>query len=87
MRGFEKLRGECALMVLCYNLTRVITIIGLQRFIASLRERSFCSFYWAILLLADLTDCLRGLKTAFGASRPSQAPNNGGSTQTPIFAS
>ncbi|MCX7382551.1 MAG: IS1182 family transposase [Alphaproteobacteria bacterium] len=34
VRGFAKVRGEWGLMALCYNLTRVINIIGLPRFIA-----------------------------------------------------
>jgi hypothetical protein len=87
MRGFEKVRGEFALMVLCYNFTRVITIIGLERFIARLAERSFCAFYWAILLLADVTHRLGGLKTACGASRHSQRSKHRGWTPTTIFAS
>jgi transposase len=86
MRGFEKVRGECALMVLCYNFTRVITIIGLDKFVAWLRERSFCSFYWAILLLADIMHLIRGLKTDFGASRPPRQPKHRGWTPTTIFA-
>jgi transposase len=39
MRGFKKVRGEWGLMVLCYNFTRVLNIIGLDRFIAYLVER------------------------------------------------
>src|ERR1700689_4505415 len=38
VRGFEKVRGEWSLMVLCYNFTRVLNIIGLARFIAYLTE-------------------------------------------------
>ena len=37
VRGFEKVRGEMALMVLGYNLTRVINILGLQAF------RDYCA--------------------------------------------
>lgn len=33
VRGFKKVRGEWGLMVLCYNLTRLINIIGLNRFV------------------------------------------------------
>jgi transposase len=32
VRGFDKVRGELGLMVLCYNFTRVLNIIGLDRF-------------------------------------------------------
>ncbi len=34
VRGFAKVRGEWGLMALCYNLTRVINIIGMAAFIA-----------------------------------------------------
>ncbi len=36
VRGFAKVRGEWALMALCYNLGRLINIIGLAAFIASI---------------------------------------------------
>ncbi|HLZ02044.1 MAG TPA: IS1182 family transposase [Bradyrhizobium sp.] len=34
VRGFNKVRGEWSLMALCYNLTRVLNILGLERFMA-----------------------------------------------------
>jgi transposase len=34
VRGFDKVRGEWSLMALCYNFTRVINILGLERFVA-----------------------------------------------------
>jgi len=36
VRGFAKVRGEWSLMALCYNLARVVNILGLDRFIARL---------------------------------------------------
>src|SRR5260370_14701900 len=39
VRGVEKVRGEWSLMALCYNFTRVLNILGLDRFIACLRKR------------------------------------------------
>jgi transposase len=33
VRGFDKVRGEWSLMALCYNLTRVLNIIGFEDFI------------------------------------------------------
>ncbi|MCP3367607.1 transposase [Bradyrhizobium cajani] len=38
LRGFDKVRGECSLMVLSYNFTRVLSIFGIQGFIASLAK-------------------------------------------------
>ena len=34
VRGFNKVRGEWSLMALCYNFTRVLNILGLERFVA-----------------------------------------------------
>jgi transposase len=34
LRGFDKVRGEWSLMALCYNLTRVLNILGFERFMA-----------------------------------------------------
>ena len=39
MRGFDKVRGEWSLMVLCYNFSRVLSILGIDRFVAYLAER------------------------------------------------
>lgn len=38
VRGFNKVRGEWSLMALCYNFTRVLNILGLERFVARLAE-------------------------------------------------
>ena len=40
MRGFDKVRGELGLMVLCYNFTRALNIIGLERLVAWFAARS-----------------------------------------------
>jgi transposase len=39
VRGFNKVRGEWSLMMLCYNLTRAIKILGLDRFRAYLADK------------------------------------------------
>lgn len=38
VRGFHKVRGEWSLMMLCYNLTRVLNLIGLKRWLALMAE-------------------------------------------------
>src|SRR6266446_3784160 len=48
LRGFGKVRGEWGLMALCYNFTRVLNILGLDRFMAYLAKRHSS---WTILLL------------------------------------
>ena len=38
VRGFNKVRGEWSLMALCYNFTRVLNIMGFERFVACLAK-------------------------------------------------
>jgi transposase len=38
VRGLDKVRGEWSLMALCYNLTRVLNILGLERFVAAVAK-------------------------------------------------
>lgn len=40
VRGFDKVRGEWSLMTLCYNLSRAINILGLDRLIAYFKEKA-----------------------------------------------
>src|SRR5882762_5485327 len=38
VRGFDKVRGEWSLMALCYNFTRVLNILGFERFVAEVAK-------------------------------------------------
>jgi Transposase DDE domain len=38
VRGFNKVRGEWSLMALCYNFTRVLNILGFERFLAAVAK-------------------------------------------------
>jgi transposase len=38
VRGFDKVRGEWGLMMLCYNFTRVLNMLGLKRWLAVMAE-------------------------------------------------
>jgi transposase len=38
VRGFNKVRGEWSLMALCYNFTRVLNIMGFERFVACIAK-------------------------------------------------
>jgi hypothetical protein len=40
VRGLDKARGEWSLMALCYNFTRVLNILGFDRFTAYLAEKA-----------------------------------------------
>jgi len=47
VRGFDKVRGEWSLMALCYNLTRVLSILGFERFMALVAKAHACR--WCLL--------------------------------------
>lgn len=55
VRGFNKVRGEWSLMALCYNFTRVLNILGFERFLACIAE-ALTSCQHA---LTDLMEALR----------------------------
>jgi len=40
VRGFNKVRGEWSLMALCYNFTRVLNILGFDRFVAYMATKA-----------------------------------------------
>jgi transposase len=40
VRGFDKVRGEWSLMALCYNFTRVLSILGIDRLMVYLTQKS-----------------------------------------------
>jgi hypothetical protein len=45
VRGFDKVRGEWSLMALCYNFSRVLSILGLDSLMAYLANRHL---YWVL---------------------------------------
>src|SRR4051794_11134261 len=59
VRGFNKVRGEWGLMALCYNFSRVLSILGIDSFMAHLAKR-----YpdWAILPLNIAAVVFSGLQ-------------------------
>jgi transposase len=59
VRGFDKVRGEWSLMALCYNFSRVLSILGLDNFTAYLANRHP---YWALLLLKTVSAIITRLK-------------------------
>jgi len=59
VRGFDKVRGEWSLMALCYNFSRVLSILGLDNFTAYLANRHP---YWALLLIKIVSVIITRLK-------------------------
>jgi transposase len=61
VRGFDKVRGEWSLMALCYNFSRVLSILGFDGFMPYLaKRRSNC----AILLCGALMVIINALQIA-----------------------
>jgi transposase len=65
VRGFDKVRGEWSLMALCYNLSRVLSILGLDRLIAFFAERAGRSSF---LRLRNLTAAVTSRLLALGGA-------------------
>lgn len=63
LRGFDKVRGEWSLMALCYNFTRILNIVGFDRFVASVREWLAASIY----LLRSAQGACRSAKAVLAA--------------------
>jgi transposase len=54
VRGFNKVRGEWSLMALCYNFTRVLNILGFERFLACIAEALSSRQYVLTVLIEAL---------------------------------
>lgn len=74
VRGFDKVRGEWGLMALCYNFSRVLSILGLDNFKAYLASRLP---YLAPLLLNVITDIFTRLWPAPPSLRAQIRPTFG----------
>jgi transposase len=66
VRGFNKVRGEWSLMALCYNFTRVLNILGFERFMAYLAK----SLTWPLRALMALSNIVQAAPSAFWTSGP-----------------
>jgi transposase len=54
VRGFDKVRGEWSLMALCYNFTRLLNILGPDRFVATLANYFVDPLLWPLKPLLQL---------------------------------
>lgn len=71
VRGFNKVRGEWSLMALCYNFSRALKIIGLDRLIAYFAERARKSSILAEqACISSILHLLIAMAGAIGASTP-----------------
>lgn len=65
VRGLDKVRGEWSLMALGYNFTRMLTILGMDRFIARLAHWLAQTMFWH---LCGSAGALRRLTAALAAA-------------------
>jgi transposase len=60
VRGFDKVRGEWGLMALCYNFSRVLSILGFQGFMDCLARRAAArAILCALVAVTRLMGCAR----------------------------
>jgi transposase len=72
VRGFNKVRGDWSLMALCYNLARMLTIFGFDRFMAILARRAAEQ---AILLVLSVVMALTArVRASMAPSAQKSAP-------------
>jgi transposase len=70
VRGFDKVRGEWSLMVLCYNFTRVLNILGFEGFAACM-AKAFRSLSPA---QCAASGCIQLLLETFWTNMPVRLP-------------
>ncbi|MDI4239572.1 transposase, partial [Bradyrhizobium sp. Arg237L] len=61
VRGLDKVRGEWSLMVLCYNFSRLLNILGFDGFVACLASRQAASL--ASICILRAVAAIAGLAT------------------------
>ena len=66
VRGLNKVRGEWSLMALCYNFTRVLNILGFERFMAYLAK----SLTWPLRALTARLNIVQVAPSAIWTSGP-----------------
>ena len=78
LRGFDKVRGEWSLMALCYNFTRVLNILGFERFMACLAKLPLSRQPASAAVMSGLQLALAKTLahfTSLSALRPVQRPS------------
>jgi transposase len=55
LRGFDKVRGEWSLMALCYNFSRLLSILGIDQFLACLARNCCRIANWLLQMLLFAT--------------------------------
>jgi hypothetical protein len=68
LRGFDKVRGEWSLMALCYNFSRLLSILGIDQFLACLARNCCQIANWLLQMLLFAPPSV--LKLNWHPSRP-----------------
>jgi transposase len=79
VRGFNKVRGEWSLMALCYNFTRVLNILGFERFVAFMAAKALAIGESALVAVLHCIQLVLGafwthIVSPLAVSRPGPAP-------------
>ena len=67
VRGFNKVRGEWSLMALCYNFTRVLNILGFERFLACMARALAMRSHALVVALDRVLPILSAFCTRLGS--------------------
>src|SRR5438132_3295576 len=68
VRGFDKVRGEWSLMALCYNLARVLNILGFDGFVAFFANRTAVKAILRVLrVVTPAISCATAAMSRFAA--------------------
>jgi transposase len=62
VRGFNKVRGEWSLMALCYNLTRVLNILGFEAFVRAVTKALSSLHNVPVVVIDALLSAIRPLR-------------------------
>jgi transposase len=73
LRSFDKVRGEWSLMALCYNFSRLLSILGLDRFLAYLAKNDPHASIWLLQALIAFADRLLATTMVGRHARPPAA--------------
>jgi transposase len=75
VRGFDKVRGEWNLMALCYNLTRVLNIVGFDRLVGYLTARRQAALLQAFCMAAAAASRLQTAVAPAWAAKLLKSPS------------
>jgi transposase len=74
VRGFNKVRGEWSLMALCYNFTRVLNILGFERFLTAVAKALLSRQIVLVAVTDALLRAMKQFRAEIGSIFPAPQP-------------